>query len=150
MWKKWERIKQQGTYVEEFFAHEEEQIEWDTIGERVQKIILLFEELQRKETTMTPFIVTYDISNNRLRTHLMKYLLSKGLNRVQRSVYLGKSSGKIFQEMQRTFQEISDALDKNDSIMVVPINQDISERMKFIGKNVDIDISERKRHTLFV
>lgn len=149
-WRKWNRIKKSGRLISRFFNHTDGTIDWEGMGSRVRNIVNLFSELQESTIDMTPYLITYDISDNRLRTHLMKYLMSKGMKRVQLSVYIGKASGKIINKMQRTLGEMCEIMGKDDSILIMPINQDVSKRMEFYGKNVRLDLDTKTKHTIFI
>src|SRR5690625_5756894 len=76
MWKKYQRIFSDGILIEE-----EKQLmipdELDQLEDRVQDFVRVIEELSKSDIAMTPFFVSYDISNNRVRTKIMNYLLQK-------------------------------------------------------------------------
>src|SRR5690606_12531343 len=98
MWRKYNEIFSDGI----IFGEEKlpmMQDELDDLEGRLKKIISIFDELSQSDINMTPFFISYDISNNRVRTHLMNYLLQKGLTRLQRSVYFGQSNTRIFNQI---------------------------------------------------
>src|SRR5690625_1612218 len=114
MWKKYQRIFSDGILIEE-----EKQLmipdELDQLEDRVQDFVRVIEELSKSDIAMTPFFVSYDISNNRVRTKIMNYLLQKGMTRLQRSVYFGQTNTRIFNQIKKTVQEINSVLDPQDS-----------------------------------
>ena len=149
MWRKYKRIFSEGILVEE-----EKQVllpdELDQLEERIRQFVELIDELSQSDITMTPFFVSYDISNNRIRTQIMNYLLQKGMTRLQRSVYFGQSSSKVFNQIKKTLQEINSVLDPQDSIFILPVNREICNRMNFIGMDMALEVTRPHQHTLFI
>lgn len=149
MWRKYQRIFSDGVLIEE-----EKQLmipdELDQLEDRIQDFIKVIEELSKSDIVMTPFFVSYDISNNRVRTKIMNYLLQKGLTRLQRSVYFGQTNTRIFNQIKKTLQEINSVLDPQDSIFLLPVNREICNRMNFIGMDMALEVTSPEQHTLFI
>ena len=91
----------------------------------------------------------YDISNDKVRLQIAKYLLKQGCVRIQKSVFMVKSSNKHFQEIYDTLKEVNAYYQNEDSIILVPINASDVRSMKLIGKNVAIATITDKPNTLF-
>src|SRR5690554_272737 len=75
--------------------------------ERIKDILHIIQSKPIKSTTMN-YLVLYDIENNKVRTLVAKFLLKRGCIRVQKSVFLGHSEHKKFDEIQKTLAEIND------------------------------------------
>src|SRR5690625_7531393 len=106
MWKRYDHIFSDGMLI----GDEKEVMipdELDELEDRVRQFVDLIEELSISDISMTPFFVSYDISNNRVRTQIMNYLLQKGMTRLQRSVYFVQANSRIFNQIKKTSQEIN-------------------------------------------
>lgn len=94
--------------------------------------------------------IFYDIEDNRLRVKLAKYLLEKGAQRIQKSVYLANISKKLYNEIYRTMIELEAVLGINDSIFMVPIGEYHLAEMKMVGRDVDMSFSRSSQHVIFI
>src|SRR5690625_7624455 len=124
--------------------------ELDQLEDRVQDFVRVIEELSKSDIAMTLFFVCYYISNNRVSTKIMNYLLQKGMTRLQRSVYFGQTNTRIFNQIKKTLQEINSVLDPQDSIFLLPVNREICNRMNFIGMDMALEVTRPEQHTLFI
>lgn len=124
--------------------------ELNELEDRVQRIIEIIDNLSQSDISMIPFFVSYDISNNRVRTHIMNYLLQKGMTRLQRSVYFGQVNTRVFNQIKKSLQEINSVLEPNDSIFLLPVNREICNRMNFIGMDMALEVTQPHQHTLFI
>jgi len=70
------------------------------------------------------YFVMYDIEDNKIRNHIAKFLIKKGCMRVQKSIYLAKSSSAIYQNIADTLMEINAMYKNNDSIFLLPVPED--------------------------
>jgi len=149
MWKTYNELFTDGILIGEE-KHPLIPDELNELEERVLRIIEIIDNLSQSDISMTPFFVSYDISNNRVRTQIMNYLLQKGLTRLQRSVYFGQANTRIFNQIKKTLQEINSVLDPNDSIFILPVNREICNRMNFIGMDMALEVTQPHQHTLFI
>ena len=69
---------------------------------------------------------------------------------MQKSVFLGHSEHKKFDEIQKTLAEINDVYENEDSIILVPLNVSDAKSMKLIGKNVNISQIIDPPNTVFL
>ncbi len=149
MWKKYNNI-----FADGMLLGEEKELmipdELDQLEERVRQFTEIIDQLSQSDISMTPYFVSYDISNNRVRTQVMNYLLQKGMTRLQKSVYFGQSSSRIFNEIKKTLQQINSVLDPQDSIFILPVNREICNRMNFIGMDMALEVTRPHQHTLFI
>jgi len=102
----------------------------------------------RNNTSVYSFI-TYDIQDNKIRTHIAKYLQRLGLIRVQYSVFFGDIHREDFNKIKDTLKAINDMYENKDSIFIIPIGEDVLNKTKVIGKNVDFEVIAEIRSTLF-
>lgn len=124
--------------------------ELDQLEDRVMQFAQIIDQLSKSDIDMTPFFVSYDITNNRVRTQIMNYLLQKGMTRLKKSVYFGQSNTRIYNQIKKTLQEINSVLDPNDSIFILPVNREICNRMNFIGMDMALEVTQPHQHTLFI
>lgn len=120
----------------------------DSLSDRIHKLLNIIQSKPLKSVDMLTLIM-YDIENNKVRALLAKYLTEKGCVRIQKSVYLLRSSRKIMQEIEQTVKEIQELYENDDSILLVPIPINTPESMKIIGKDIQIDTLVNKPNTLF-
>ncbi|RLD42154.1 MAG: CRISPR-associated endonuclease Cas2 [Bacteroidetes bacterium] len=113
----------------------------------VDKVLKGFRK--RKIDVMYAFIM-YDIENDKVRTHISKYLIKQGCTRVQKSVFLAEFKRKKYLEIHKTLKEINAMYDNHDSIFFIPIGEDILNSMKIVGLNVDFDLVTDPGNTLFI
>ncbi|MEP7266154.1 MAG: CRISPR-associated endonuclease Cas2 [Saprospiraceae bacterium] len=102
----------------------------------------------QKDITML-YLVMYDIENDRVRNQIAKYLLRKGCMRIQKSVYLSKSSRTTYHDIHQTLREINDLYANEDSIFLLPVPEEKFQNIKVIGKNVEFDIVTKHKSLLF-
>ena len=124
---------------------------WDTlptIDERVQMILRIANNKQRKSTNML-FFVMYDIESNKVRRYIVKYLEKKGCTRIQKSIFLADLPMEKYQDIRNDLTQVQAAYDNEDSILVVPITTDYHKAMKVIGHNINMDIITHTKNTLF-
>ncbi len=95
------------------------------------------------------YFIMYDIENNKIRTHIAKYLERKGCIRVQKSVFIAESERKRYDEIHATLKEVQEMYENRDSIFLVPVPADHFRAMKVIGESIDFDLVTNQRNTLF-
>ena len=91
----------------------------------------------------------YDITSNKVRTTIAKFLLKKGCTRVQKSIFMADMPSDEVQDIAQKLTEIQKMYDNNDSILIVPLSEDYARAMKIIGQEVDIDLILHSKNTLF-
>ena len=115
---------------------------------RIQQILGVIQAEPIKATAMV-YLVMYDITDNKVRREIANYLLTAGCTRIQKSVYLIKTSNKQFEEIHQTLREVNDLYANEDSIILVPVNSADVRAMQLIGQNVDIQLVTNPPNTLF-
>lgn len=82
------------------------------------------------------YIISYDISNGKIRKEFSDFLKSEGFIRIQKSVFLGKINKKYMYKSLRTWTEKLDKVD--DSIIIFPLCEEDFEESYFLGITFDI------------
>jgi len=118
------------------------------LNDRIQHILQIIKEEPTKATQMN-YLIMYDITENKVRYQIAKYLEKKGCVRIQKSVFLAKTENQYFQEIHDTLKEVNSYYENQDSIILVPINASDVRSMKLIGKNVNIETITDKPNTMF-
>lgn len=84
------------------------------------------------------YLLSYDISNDKVRKKVFDYLLSKGFLRIQNSVFLGEISISKIDDILENICLIVDK--KEDSIFCVSLNKEDYENIFNFGKNSDYNL----------
>jgi CRISPR-associated protein Cas2 len=79
--------------------------------------------------------VIYDISDDRVRSRVAKLCKGAGLERVQKSAFLGKLPLNRIDELALQFGELIDA--ETDSVYLFPLCRDDFRRVKALGLAFD-------------
>ena len=119
-----------------------------TIEQRIDKILGLVNRENRPASNMI-FFVMYDIEDNKVRGHVAKYLIRKGCNLVQRSIFLADVPNSQYDQIRTDLTEVQAAYENLDSILIVPLSTDYLTAMRIIGQAIDVDIITHRKNTLF-
>jgi CRISPR-associated endonuclease Cas2 len=118
------------------------------LRERVEKMLGIIRSKPIKATDMV-YLIMYDISDNKVRTQIAKYLQRQGCIRIQKSVFIVRTENPQFQEIHDTLKEVNSYYLNEDSIILAPLNASDMRAMKLIGKNLHIEAITDKPNTLF-
>lgn len=118
------------------------------LQERIRRMLHIVQSKPLKATEMI-YLIMYDISDNKVRTVIARYLERQGCIRVQRSVFIARSENRHFQEVLETLREVNAYYENEDSIILVPVNASDVRSMKLLGKNVTLDTIIDPPNTLF-
>jgi CRISPR-associated protein Cas2 len=111
-----------------------------TAMERAQQVMEFFAQANAEgKNDEVVFWICYDVSNNRIRRYLAKFLIKKGCIRVQRSVFLGRMRRPAFQSLCRALHEVNEMYENHDSVIVMPVSTDSADKTRFIGENVSVE-----------
>jgi CRISPR-associated endonuclease Cas2 len=119
------------------------------LEQKIQYIMGWLARQSRSKSTYMLYMIMYDIENNKIRTHIAKYLIKKGCLRIQKSIYLAKSSPTVMKEITATLKEINEIYENKDSIFVLPVPEEKFNNIKVIGKNIDFEIVTDAKKILF-
>lgn len=118
------------------------------LTDRIRLMLQIIRDRPVKATEMT-YLILYDITEDKVRNQIAKYLEKQGCIRIQKSVFIARSENPRFQEIHDTLREVNSYYENQDSIMLVPVNASDVRSMKIIGKNVQIEAIVDKPNTLF-
>jgi CRISPR-associated protein Cas2 len=93
--------------------------------------------------------IMYDIENNKIRRTVAKYLEQKGCLRVQKSVFFARLHRKMHQEIAETLREIQQCYENEDTIMLLPVGEDMLNSLLCIGKTFELELQTSSKTTLF-
>ena len=119
-----------------------------SIEQRIQKILHIVQH-RKHPTNYMIFFVMYDISSNKVRKLVAKYLEAKGCTRVQHSIFLADLPANVYETIKTDLVEVQQAYENNDSILIIPISSGYLDAMKIIGQEINIDLITHTRNTLF-
>ncbi len=118
------------------------------LSDRIRQMLNIFKAGPIKATEMT-YLIMYDITNDKVRLQVSKYLERQGCIRIQKSVFVVKTENPHFQEIHDSLKEVNAYYQNEDSIILVPVNASDVRSMKLIGKNVHIEAIVDKPNTMF-
>lgn len=118
------------------------------LPERIKDMLNIVQSEPVKATDMT-YLIMYDITSDKVRNLIAKYLERQGCIRIQKSVFIARSEARNFQAICDTLNEVNNYYENQDSILLVPVNTSDVRSMKVIGKALQIDIITDKPNTLF-
>jgi len=78
-----------------------------------------------------PYLISYDIENDRLRDKVAKRLLAAGCFRLQKSVFAGQVGDTVFAELFRWLTQNIRAA--NDSVFMLDIGPETLRQADWIG-----------------
>ncbi len=121
---------------------------FDSLRERIKKILEITHQPKINPGNMLYFVM-YDIQNNKIRNLISKYLLKKGCQRVQKSIFFAESPRKVYNEIVADLKQVQETYENEDSIFLVPVSTNQLRAMKVLGQNIDFDIIIKNKNTLF-
>lgn len=81
-------------------------------------------------------LICYDISSNALRTKLGKRILSAGLDRINKSVYLGTIGQGSLQLLEKDLSQLMQQKPApNDSLIVISVGTQQVQQMRIYGQH---------------
>lgn len=89
--------------------------------------------------------VIYDITDDKIRDKISKACKNKGLQRVQKSAFLGRLNRNQIDEL-KIFCE--DKIGEEDSVYIFPMCDDDFKRVRLIGKGFDRKLINDELKTL--
>lgn len=120
------------------------------LNERIERLLEYLHVHQPQNTSDMTFFIMYDITDNKIRHHVAKYLQRKGCIRMQKSVFLGSGSTKTYKEINDTLRDINTLYHNEDSIMIFPVDADLVHNLSMIGKNVDFQFTVKPPSILII
>ena len=99
-----------------------------------------------------PTLICYDITKNSLRAKLAKKIIAAGLDRVNKSVYLGTIKSSSLTALEQDIVAIlATKSNPTDSVIVLPVNGEQIRQMRVYGSNaLDKEELTGEKSTLIV
>ncbi len=92
--------------------------------------------------------IMYDIQHDKVRRLVAKYLEKQGCIRVQKSVFFGRLTRKRHRAVLEILRKAQNCYDNQDTIMVLPVGEDMLNSLTCIGKHFQLDLLTAPQHTL--
>lgn len=104
---------------------------------------------QKRPEEMYCFIC-YDIESNKIRRMVAKLLERQGCVRIQKSVFFARIHRKRYHELAGLLRQIQELYENQDSIVLLPVGEDMLNSLQCIGQSVDIEQLTTPKNTLFI
>ena len=130
----------------DFLIQEEKQTEIPPDIDRLIQFLSL--DNGKRPEEMYCFIM-YDIEDNKVRRLIAKYLEKKGCMRVQKSIFFAKLHRNLYLEVTTALKEIQEAYENNDSILAMPVGEDMLNSLLIIGKELTYEFNRKQSNTYF-
>ena len=89
-----------------------------------------------------PHLICYDISKDSLRTKMGRKILEFGLDRINKSVYLGTITDSSLTQLETELAAmVRDQGEQDDSLILIPVTASQVQDMRIYGLN-DLDKEE--------
>ncbi|MEA5461614.1 CRISPR-associated endonuclease Cas2 [Arcicella sp. LKC2W] len=122
----------------------------ETIPEGLKGFFDFFKNAQKLKRSEDMYcFIMYDIENTKIRNMMAKYLIQKGCIRVQKSIYFARFHRKLQKEVTITLRKMQACYENQDSILVLPVGEDMLNSLTCIGKSFEFKIIAAPKHTLF-
>ena len=83
-----------------------------------------------------PHLICYDISGNSLRQKMATNIIASGLDRINKSVYLGTISDSSLKSLENNLgQLLSTKGEPSDSVIIIPVHAQQIQEMRILGLN---------------
>lgn len=103
---------------------------------------------------MKPYLILYDITENKYRNKIAKEIISRGLYRIQKSVFLGATFTEKIRELENIFTiHIQSTQSINDKLMIIPLDQyNLREMEIFLpdDEKFDLDFYLGQKVVIFI
>ncbi len=94
--------------------------------------------------------IFYDIENDKIRRLAARLLEKQGCVRVQKSVFFARIHRKRYAELAGLLRQIQQLYDNEDSIMMLPVGEDMLNSLQCIGQSFDLEMITAPKNTIFV
>ena len=121
-----------------------------SLGSRIEQIIAWLASHPIRTDNDMMYLAMYDISDDKIRLHVAKYLKAKGMIRIQKSVWLGSSDRREYRDIGTTLRDINTAYKNMDSIVMLPVTTETMAGMHLIGANADFQMITKPPKVLIV
>lgn len=94
--------------------------------------------------------ICYDIENDKIRRMVARLLEKEGCIRVQKSVFFAQIHRRRHARLADLLRQIQQLYDNQDSIMLLPVGEDMLNALQCIGQSFDIQQLTSPKNTLFI
>ena len=94
--------------------------------------------------------IYYDIENNRIRRLVARLLEKEGCIRVQKSVFFARVHRRRYRELTDLLRQIQQLYENNDSIILLPVGEDMLNSLQCIGQSFDLELITAPKNTIFI
>lgn len=95
-------------------------------------------------------LICYDIEHNKIRRLVARLLERQGCIRVQKSVFFARLHRRRYHELTDLLRQIQELYDNTDSILLLPVGEDMLNSLQCIGQSFDLEQLTAPKNTLFV
>jgi len=90
---------------------------------------------------MKPYLILYDISDDRQRNRIVKEIKKRGLYRIQKSVFFGAAPPEMIDELKEIFETFieTDQSGDADSYIIIPLNEYNLRNFEVLSKQLEWD-----------
>ena len=99
-----------------------------------------------------PYLICYDIKDNKWRKKVSDKLIAYGLERVQYSVFIGPVDKTFFASLDSWLNQTIPLLTgPNDSVLILKLETPQIKKMRILGKSLlDVEMLAGTKNTLFL
>ncbi len=126
----------------------EEVLEREDLPKHLEHFLHWFNQLSPKISEEMYCFILYDIENNKVRRMVSKYLEKQGCIRVQKSVFFARITHKMHKQILGILRKAQGCYENEDSIMVLPVGEEMLHKLSCIGKNFELDLMTAPKHTI--
>jgi len=94
--------------------------------------------------------IYYDIESDKIRRLVAKLLEKQGCVRVQKSVFFARIHRRRYAELTDLLRQIQQLYNNQDSIMLLPVGEDMLNSLHCIGQSFDLELLTAPKNTIFV
>lgn len=93
-------------------------------------------------------LLAYDIAHDRTRNRMAKTLLRNGLIRIQKSVFMGRSTQERLQKIVVAFFKEQEHIEPSDSVIILPLTRYTIDRLTVLNGELDTEFifNEKEIH----
>lgn len=95
-------------------------------------------------------LICYDIERDKIRRLVARLLDKQGCIRVQKSVFFARIHRRKYHELTDLLKQIQQLYDNTDSILLLPVGEDMLNSLQCIGQSFDLDLLTASKNTIFV
>lgn len=98
-----------------------------------------------------PYLISYDIADNKLRLKVANTLLAFGMERIQKSVFMGNPNDTLFQKIIFFFEKkVLNILKYDDSIVILRFGNEHFNNATFYPTIPEIVLELRGEKTVLI